>query len=108
MDTVSYLTINDETKQIADIVSRNDIENISTTLATHGTDIENIQFEVGSTGPIMIGISQAYATAMSAQASAALAAEAAIMADEKAAAASQSATSAQSSADEAAAAALQA
>lgn len=108
MDTVSYLTINDETKQIADIVSRNDIENISTTLATHGTDIENIQFEVGSTGPIMIGISQAYATAMSAQASAALAAEAAAMADEKAVAASQSATSAQSSADEAAAAALQA
>ena len=106
MDTVSYLTINDETKEIADIVSRNNIENISATLDSYSSNIENIQFEIGSAGPIVAGINQAYLTAVSAQANAATAAEAAATADEKAFIASQAAVAAQSSADEAAEAAF--
>ncbi len=43
MDTVSYLTINDETKEIADATSRNNIENIAAVIAAQSTNIKNLQ-----------------------------------------------------------------
>ena len=108
MDTVSYLTINDETKEIADIASRNNIENIAATIAAHGSDIAYIQLETGPQGALSNSINQAYSTAFAAQANASAAAEAAALADDKAVSASQAATAAQNSADSAANAAANA
>ena len=105
MDTVSYLTINDETKEIADKASRNSIENIAATIAAHSDDIEYIQLETGPQGSLSNSINQAYSTAFAAQGNASAAAEAAALADEKAGEAGEAATSAQLSADDAAIAA---
>ena len=58
MDTVSYLTINDETKAIADIVSRNDIENITAIVSEHEDDIESLQLVAGPDGSILTSIDQ--------------------------------------------------
>jgi hypothetical protein len=91
MDTVSYLTINDETKEIADIASRNDIQNIAATVIAHSNDIEYIQLETGPDGTLSNSISQAYSTAFAAQANAMAASEAAALADEKAVSATQAA-----------------
>ena len=91
MGTVSYLTINDETKEIADIVSRNNIEDIAATIAAHGTDLEQMQLEMGPDGTFSNSIDRAYLTALSAQTSAAVASEAAAVADAKAVSAGEAA-----------------
>ena len=70
METVSYLTINNETKEIADIVSRNSVDNIAAIVATQGDDIEYIQLETGPNGSITNSINAAYALANAAQTSA--------------------------------------
>ena len=77
MDTVSYLTINDETKEIADIVSRNDIEDIRAILAAQRTDIDNVQFDTSPQGTLAIAIGDAYTLALAAQTGASSATEAA-------------------------------
>ncbi len=105
MDTVSYLTINDETKEIADIASRNDIQNIAATVIAHSNDIEYIQLETGPDGTLSNSISQAYSTAFAAQANAMAASEAAALADEKAVSATQAADKAWDEAASASAAA---
>ena len=105
METVSYLTINDETKEIADTVSRNNIENIAATIAAHSNDIEYIQLETGPQGSLTTSINQAYSTAYAAQANASAASEAAAAAHQEAVSAGQAAANAQESADSAAAAA---
>ena len=91
MDTVSYLTINDETKEIADIASRNDIENMAAIIAAHSDDIEYIQLETSPGGSFSTSISETQAMAQSAQVNAAAASEAAAIADEKAVSAGEAA-----------------
>ena len=108
MDTVSYLTINDETKEIADRASRNNIDNITATLATYRSDIDDIQYETGPQGSIAASISNTYSLAYSAQAGAVAATEAAALADEKAANAAQAANTALAHADNASIAAANA
>ena len=101
MDTVSYLTINDETKEIADKASRDNINNIIATVTAHDKDIEYIQLETGPQGSILASIDDAQALAVSAQVSAATANASAVYADEKATEAQQAAETAQSHADSA-------
>ena len=91
MDTVSYLTINDETKEIADITSRNSIENIAATIAAHDNDIGFIRVTTGPGGTIANSINDAYVTAYAAQSAAVAAIEAATTADEKATSAGEAA-----------------
>ena len=108
MDTVSYLTINDETKEIADVISRHNIEHIAATVAAQGNDIEYIQLETGPNGSIITTMHQIENMAQDAQIGAAAASEAATQADNKATQAGQAAASAQSSASSASAAATSA
>ena len=108
METVSYLTINDETKEIADIASRNSIDNIAAIVATQSDDIEYIQLETGPNGSITNSINAAYALASTAQAGAISAGDAAAIADAKATAAGSAAAAAQNSANSASAAATNA
>lgn len=91
MDTVSYLTINDETKEIADIASRDTLANISAIITANGDDIEFLKLETSSGGNLMTAISDSQAMSLSAQINAAAAAEAAALADEKAVSAGQAA-----------------
>lgn len=91
MDTVSYLTINNETKEIADIASRDTLANISAIIAANGDDIELLKLETGSGGNLMAAVNDSQAMSLSAQISAAAAAEAAAIADEKAVSAAQAA-----------------
>jgi len=101
MDTVSYLTINDETKEIADIASRNEIENMAAVLAAHNDNIEYIQLETSPQGSFALSIDEAQAVAAIAQASANAASEAAATADEKAVSANEAANTAWQYADSA-------
>lgn len=91
MDTVSYLTINDETKEIADMASRDKLENIAAIIAANSDDIEYIQLETGPQGNIMTSMTETQAIANAAQVNAAAAASAAALADEKAVDASRAA-----------------
>lgn len=52
METVSYLTINDETKEIADSVSRNNIHNITDIVTAHNQDIQILQADLGPGGAV--------------------------------------------------------
>ena len=101
METVSYLTINDETKQIADISSRNDIENIAAVVATQGDNIKNLQFETGPNGSIVSSLDRVETTTQTAIINAAAAVAAAESADQKAISAGQAAENAWNHADSA-------
>ena len=101
MDTVSYLTINDETKEIADIASRNNIEDMAAIIAAHTNDIQYIQLETGPEGSFSTSLSEMEAMALSAEVNAAVASEAAMAADEKAVEANEAATNAWEYADSA-------
>jgi hypothetical protein len=94
MDTVSYLTINDETKEIADIASRNDIQNMAAIIAAHTDDIEYIQLETSPQGSILSSIDDLEAMAVAAQVSSTAAIEAAAVADERAISATNAANTA--------------
>lgn len=91
METVSYLTINDETKEIADITSRNSIENMAAVVAAHDDDIQYIQFETGPEGAFLTAVADTQTLAKAAQTSAEVASDAAARADEKAESAGQAA-----------------
>ena len=101
MDTVSYLTINDETKEIADITSRNSIENMAAVVAAHDDDIQYIQFETGPEGTFLTAVADTQTLARAAQTSADAASEAAAIADGKAVSAGQAAERAWNYADSA-------
>lgn len=94
METVSYLTINDETKQIADISSRNDIENMAAIVAAQNENIKNLQFETGPGGSIVSSLDRVEATTQTAIINAAAAVAAAESADQKAISAGQAAENA--------------
>jgi len=108
METVSYLTINDETKEIADLASRNNIEDIAAVVAAHSMNLENLQADVGPGGSIENAINNATIIAQAAQQGAAAAADSATVAEQKAVEAGAAASSAQSAANDASLAATNA
>lgn len=73
METVSYLTINDETKEIADLVSRNAVEDLATILASQNDDIDQMQLNIGSNGTLMASVREIRALAQEAHTEAATA-----------------------------------
>lgn len=91
METVSYLTINDETKEIADISSRSDIENIAAIIAAQSENIQILQNETGPSGLFSTSIEEIRTIAEAARTGAVVATQAAIDADEKATSANQAA-----------------
>lgn len=101
METVSYLTINDETKEIADLVSRNTIEDIGAIVAAQDSNIKWMQLALGDGGTFSTAIENVQATAQIAQTDATLAENLARVADSKATSANELASAAQVSADNA-------
>lgn len=91
MDTVSYLTINDETKEIADVTSRSYVENIAAVVSAQGSDIEYLQYETGPGGSLLNSIDDVRSAANTAQTKAESATQAAAIANEKASSAGQAA-----------------
>jgi methyl-accepting chemotaxis protein len=59
METVSYLTINDETKEIVDLVSRNTIEDIGAIVSTHDNNIKQLQLNMSPGGALPATIEDA-------------------------------------------------
>lgn len=98
METVSYLTINDETKEIADLVSRNTIEDIGAVVATQNNNIKQIQLAIGNGGSFSTAMEDVQVAAQTAKTDATLAENLARTADNKATAASELASAAQISA----------